>query len=76
MSLAAQRQFDRRRFGVMKKANELKLRFGAQVAVFILQEGQHWAYQSDDNWPPEMQNTVLFREIAVTYWLTSFRVAI
>ncbi|KAE9373850.1 hypothetical protein N431DRAFT_466104 [Stipitochalara longipes BDJ] len=57
MSPAAQRQFDRRRFGVMKKANEINLRFGAKVAVFILHEEDHWDFRSEPNWPPEMSNT-------------------
>ena len=62
MSPAEQRQFDRRRFGVMKKANEIKSRFDARVAVFILHEGHHWTYQSDRNWPPEMSNIVLLHD--------------
>jgi hypothetical protein len=58
LSAREQRKFEQRRFGVMKKANELKTRFNAKVAVYILEDGQNWSYQSDDNWPPNMVNIV------------------
>jgi hypothetical protein len=43
----------------MKKANEVKNRFpNVKIGVYILDDDDTFVYRSDDNWPPEMQETI------------------
>jgi hypothetical protein len=54
-----ERSFTQRTSGVIKKANEVKNRFpNAKIGVYIFDGVDTLVYQSDDNWPPAMQETV------------------
>ncbi|KAI9774701.1 MAG: hypothetical protein M1839_001662 [Geoglossum umbratile] len=57
-----ERSFTQRTSGVIKKANEVKNRFpNVKISVYIFDGTDTVVYQSDDSWPPAMQETV--REI-------------
>ncbi|KAH0545346.1 hypothetical protein FGG08_000645 [Glutinoglossum americanum] len=56
---SAERSFAQRTIGVMKKANEVKNRFpDVKISVYISDGTKEIAYESDDNWPPEMGDIV------------------
>lgn len=48
-----------RKRGVMKKANEMSLFFGAKVALLIERDGVLYTYQSQDDFPNNLPGLVL-----------------
>ncbi|KAI9765886.1 MAG: hypothetical protein M1840_007027, partial [Geoglossum simile] len=55
----AEQSFLQRTSGVMKKANKVKNRFpNVKVGIYIMDDKNTFVYQSDENWPPAMQDIV------------------
>lgn len=54
------RNFLRRKDGAFKKAFELQKRFGANVAMIVVIDGQWFVYRSSDSkvWPSSMKQIV------------------